>query len=140
MTTLSGTEYVACTMRKTIVVGTLAACAGFCFAAASSTAALRYDIWKGYGYQFQLGYVVGYLDAVGMARRKDARLNVPTGRNKDFDKWVADINAFYDDPANQNRPVPDAMFEIGTRIRTKMIQEWGLRRQGRPVPTQTAAP
>ncbi|MCC6763771.1 MAG: hypothetical protein IT293_03830 [Deltaproteobacteria bacterium] len=127
-------------MRKTVVVATLAAFGGFCLAAASSFAALRYNIWKGYGEQFQLGYVVGYLDAVSLAQRKDSRLNVPTGGGKNFDRWVADINTFYADPANQNRSVPDAMFVIGSRIRDQMLQEWGLKRQGRPVPTRSAAP
>lgn len=127
-------------MRRTIVVATLAAFGGFCLAAASSYAALRFNIWKGYGYEFQLGYVVGYLDAATLAQRKDSRLNVPTGGDKNFDKWVAAINAFYEDPANQNRGLPDAMFEIGTRIRTQMLQDWGMKRQGRPVPTRTMPP
>ncbi|MCC6849608.1 MAG: hypothetical protein IT294_13985 [Deltaproteobacteria bacterium] len=127
-------------MRKMIAVATVAAFGGFCFAAASSFAALRYNIWNGYGHPFQLGYVIGYLDAVTMAQRKDQRLNVPTGGGKNFEKWVADINTFYADPANQNRTVPDAMFAIGSRIRDQMLLEWGLKRQGRPVPTQSAAP
>lgn len=127
-------------MRGTVVVATFAALAGFCFAAASSYAALRYNIWKGYGYQFQLGYVVGYLDAVTLAQRKDTRLNVPIGGDKNFDKWVAQINAFYEDPANQSRGLPDAMFQIGTRIRTQMLHDLGMKRQGRPVPTRTTAP
>jgi hypothetical protein len=141
LTTASATDYVARIMRKTIVVATLAACGGFCLAAASSFATLRYNIWEAYGHQFQLGYVVGYLDAVSLSSRKDSRIQIPTGGPKtDFDKWVADVNAFYADPANRNRPVPDAMLEIGTRIRTKMLQEWGLKRQGRPVPTRSASP
>lgn len=111
-----------------------------CLAAVSSYAALRYNIWQVYGHEFQLGYVVGYLDAVAMAQRKDTRLSIPTGGDRNFEKWVRDVNAFYENPANQNREVPDAMYDIGVRIRTQMLQEWGLKRQGRPVPTRTAAP
>lgn len=127
-------------MRKTVAVATSGVLVGFCVAAASSFAALRYNAWKANGPSFQLGYVVGYLDAVVLAQRKDPRVSVPTGGGKNFDRWVQDVNAFYADPANENRPVPDAMYAVGSRIRDRMLQEWGLKRQGRPVPSASAHP
>lgn len=126
-------------MRRTILVATVATFVGFCFSSASSYAALRYNIWKTMGESFQLGYVIGYLDAAGLAQRRDMRLQVPTGGGKKFDRWVKDVNEFYANPANASRDVPDAMFDVGNRIRTQMLREWGLKRQGLPVPSPSPA-
>jgi hypothetical protein len=106
-------------MRKTIIIATLAAFGGFCLANMSAFAALRYNIWQSSGERFQLGYVIGYLDAVALAGQRDPRAQIPTGVGKNFDKWVRDVNAFYADPANQDRSVPDAMYQIGSKIRDK---------------------
>lgn len=123
-----------------ILVAMLAAFGGFCLANGSAFATLRYNIWRSSGEQFQLGYVVGYLDAVKLTQRKDFRMQIPVGNDKNFDRWVRDVNAFYANPANENRAVPDAMYEVGSAIRVKMLQEWGLKRQGKPVPSASAAP
>ncbi len=127
-------------MRRTIVIATIAAFGGFCLASASAYASLRYNIWKANGDSFQLGYVIGYFDAIGLMQKKDPRVSVSNLSGKNFDRWVKDVNAFYQDPANEKRPVPDAIYEIGSRARDKMLREWGLRRQGRPVPTPSTAP
>ena len=127
-------------MRKTISVATAAAIAGFCFASASSYAALRYNIWKASDANFRLGYVIGYIDAATLASRKDIRLQVPTRTGKNYDRWVNGVNAFYADPANASREVPDAIYEVGTKIRNEMLSEWGLRRQARPLPSPSVAP
>ena len=127
-------------MRRMILVATLAAFGGFCLASASAFAALRYHTWRSSGESFQLGYVIGYLDAVRLGQRKDPRMMVPTGNDKNYDKWVREVNAFYANPANENRSVPDAIYEVGSAIRTQMLKEWGLRRQGRPVPSSSAQP
>jgi hypothetical protein len=127
-------------MRRTIVVATLAAFAGFCFASASSYASLRYKTWKNSDESFRLGYVIGYIDAAALAQRKDMRLQVPTGGGKNFDRWVNDVNAFYENPANASRDVPDAIYEIGSRIRAQMLREWGQKRLARPVPSPSPAP
>lgn len=123
-----------------ILVATLAAFGGFCFAGASAFASLRYNIWKASPESFQLGYVIGYIDAVRLGQRKDPRASIPTGNDKNFDRWVRDVNAFYANPNNENRAVPDAMYEIGNVIRTQMLKEWGLKRQGRPVPSSSPTP
>lgn len=127
-------------MRRMILVATLAMFAGFCLANASAFASLRYNIWRASDENFQLGYVIGYLDAVRLAGRKDPRMMVPVGNDKNYAKWVRDVNAFYANPENEKRTVPDAIYEVGSAIRTKMLQEWGLKRQGRPVPSATANP
>jgi len=84
--------------------------------------------------------VVGYLDAVRLAQRKDFRMMIPAGNDKDYMRWVRDVNTFYGKPANETRSVPDAMYEVGSAIRTQMLREWGLKRQGRPVPSPSALP
>ena len=84
----------------------------------------RINIWKTYGEKFQLGYVVGYLDAVTLSQRKDQRAMLPTGGGKNFDRWVNEVNAFYENPANANRPIPDAMSFVGQKIRTERMEEW----------------
>jgi hypothetical protein len=127
-------------MRRMILVATLAAFGGFCLANASAFASLRHNVWRTAGETFQFGYVVGYLDAVRLAQRKDFRVNVPTGNDKDFARWVREVNAFYGNPANESRSVPDAMYEVGSAIRTQMLKEWGLKRQGRPVPSPSGLP
>ena len=123
-----------------IIVATLAAFGGFCLASGGALASLRYNVWRVSGEPFQLGYVIGYLDAVRLAQRKDIRVMIPVGNDKDYMRWVRQVNAFYADPKNETRPIPDAMSEIGTAIRTKMLSEWGLKRQGRPVPSPNPQP
>lgn len=123
-----------------ITVATLAAFGGFCLASATAFASLRYDVWRVSGDVFQLGYVIGYLDAVRLSQRKDFRVQVPTGNDKNFGRWVRAVNDFYADPANENRSVPDAMYQVGSTIRTQMLRDWGLKRQGRPVPSPSALP
>lgn len=100
----------------------------------------RLNIWKTYGEQFQLGYVVGYLDAVRLSQRKDQRAMLLTGGGKDFGRWVNEVNAFYEDPANANRPIPDAMLVVGQKIRKEWLEQWAkktsrTRRSPRPSPT-----
>jgi hypothetical protein len=123
-----------------IFMATLAAFGGFCLASASAFAALRYNIWQSSGPSFQLGYVIGYLDAVALAQRKDVRLQVPNVGGKKFDHWVRDVNAFYEDPANQTRPVPDAIYEVGSKVRDEMLRNWGLQQMGKPTPNPSAQP
>ena len=123
-----------------IIVATLATFVGFCLANGSAFATLRFNVWRAAGDAFQLGYVVGYLDAVRLAQRKDFRMMIPAASDKDFTRWVRAVNAFYENPANQHRPVPDAIYEFGTGLRNQMLREWGLKRQGRPVPSPSALP
>lgn len=123
-----------------IIVATLAAFGGFCLASGGALASLRYNVWRAYDQTFQLGYVIGYLDAVRLAQRKDPRVMIPVGNDKDYVRWVRQVNAFYSDPKNESRPIPDAISEIGGAIRNQMLREWGRKRQGRPVPSPSTQP
>ena len=128
-------------MRKTMLVAVIAAVGGFCLASVPAMGALRYNIWSQSGEQFQLGYVIGYLDAVGLARRNDSRAQIPIVKGKDFQRWVNDVNAFYADPSNQTRPVPDALYEAGLRVRQEQMKSWQQRSQKPPlVPSPSPAP
>ncbi len=123
-----------------IIVATLAAFGGYCLASSSAFASLRYNVWLASGESFQLGYVIGYLDAVRLAQRKDLRMQVPAGNDKDYRRWVRAVNEFYSNPANETRSVPDAIYSVGSAVRAQMLREWGLKRQGRPVPSPSALP
>jgi hypothetical protein len=128
-------------MRRTILVATLAALGGFCLASATAFGAARYHVWRAYGANFQLGYVVGYLDALGLARRQDARTMIPTSAGKNFERWVREVNEFYENPANDKREVADAMFEVGSRIQAELLK--GLAdstRRSKPEPSPSAEP
>jgi hypothetical protein len=125
-------------MRKMIVVATLAAFGGFCFASAPAFATLRYNIWKTSTDQFQLGYVIGYLDAARLAQRRDYRAAVPITPGKDFTGWVRGVNEYFAKPENANRTVPDAMSEVGTAFRVEILRESGRKQMGiltSPLPT-----
>ena len=122
-------------------MATLAAVGGFCLASATAFGFARLNIWNAYGENFQLGYVVGYLDALGLVRRKDARTNIPTSNGKDFYRWVGGVNEFYENPANAQREVPDAMFEIGSRLQAELLKKLADRaQQPRPSPSPSAEP
>lgn len=127
-------------MRKMVLVATVATFTGFCFASVSAFATLRYNIWKSYGPSFQLGYIIGYLDAVSLSQHKDPRVQVPTGLGKNFDGWVKEVNEFYADPANEGRSVPDAIYTVGDRKRTEILRKWGAQRMNRPLPSPSAKP
>ena len=121
---------MSATMRKMIVVATLAAFGGFCIASATAFASLRYNVWKTSPEQFQLGYVIGYLDAVRLAQRRDYRAAVPVTPGKDFTMWVRGVNEYFAKPENANRTVPDAMSEVGTAYRVEILREGGRKRMG----------
>jgi hypothetical protein len=124
------------TMRRTMLVATLAVGAGLCLASATAFASTRLNIWRTYGEYFQLGYVVGYLDAVVLAQRHDIRAQILSGGAQDFNRWVREVNAFYEDPKNAERPVPDAMHAVGMRIGGEWLQELARKQQqGKPSPS-----
>jgi hypothetical protein len=123
-------------MRKTTLLAVAAAIGGFCLASVTAFGVTQYNIWKTYGEQFQLGYVIGYLDAVRLSQQKDRRALVPTGGGKNYDRWVREVNEYFADPANAKRSVPDAMGFVGTKIRNEWMQQWANRvRQARPSPS-----
>jgi hypothetical protein len=127
-------------MRNTIVVAVVAAVSGFCLASVPALGALKYNIWSQSTEQFQLGYVIGYLDAVQLAQRKDLRANVPTGGGKNYERWVRDVNVYFAEPQNQARQLPDAMYEVGMHIRAEWLKSWQRSKQPAAVPSPSPAP
>jgi hypothetical protein len=127
-------------MRKTILVACVAAIGGFCLATATSLAAARYNMWKSGGNGFQIGYVVGYIDAVGLSQRHDERASIPTRGGKNYDRWIKGVNAFYEKPENRNREIADAIYSVGQTMRDEYLRQWGkglggLKPLTTPVPT-----
>jgi hypothetical protein len=112
----------------------LAGCAGFCIAAATAFGYAKLNAWRDYGENFQLGYIVGYLDGVNLAQHHDERAIVPTGGRPQYARWRDMVNEFYADPANASRPIPDAMAVVGAKIREEVFEKWRLRRE-QPVPS-----
>ena len=115
-------------MRKTVLVAMLACCVGFAVATMTAHAYTRLNAWRSHGENFQLGYVVGYIDAVKLSKFKDTRAMIPTsGRSRHRD-WLNSVNAFYDDPANADRPIPDAMQVVGQALQAEMLKAFKERR------------
>jgi hypothetical protein len=124
-----------------MLVATLAAGAGLCLASAAAVGAARLSIWRAYGENFQLGYVVGYLEASTLAQRHDLRAQNPTPGGKNFEQWVREVNAFYEDPKNAERPLPDAMYAVGTKMRAEWLSEYKRKsQQGTPSPSPSPEP
>ena len=123
----------------------LAGCAGFGAASMSAYAYTQMNTWRQFGERFQLGYVVGYLDAVKLSKRKDPRAMIPSPSRGDYEGWRQDVDAFYEDPVNQNRPVPDAMLAVGEKLRARIMKEYTEQRRqrleaARTLPSPSPAP
>jgi hypothetical protein len=128
-------------MRRTLLIALAAACGGFLLAGMTAFGATRANIWQINGPEFRQGYVVGYLEAVTLAQRKDLRVLIPVGGGKNFDRWRGEVDAYFADPANANRTVPDAMYAVGSKIRTEWLQDWARKtQQGRPSPSPSPGP
>ena len=127
-------------MRRTIIAALLAWCAGFTIAGASAYGYALLDAWRGYGDNFQLGYIIGYLDAAALVKRHDMRVYVPTGGRPNFERWRDLVNAYYADPANAKRSIPDAMSAAGKQIGEEMMQAYRKRLEARRSPAPSPAP
>ena len=122
-------------MRRIFTTAVIAAAVAVLLATTTALSNTSVNIWRLYGDRFQLGYVVGYLEAVRLTQRRDQRTLIPAG-GKNFDRWVRDINAYLDDPANGDRTVPDAMGFVGAKIRQETMDGWNKRNsRGRPSPS-----
>ena len=127
-------------MRRTTWTTVLAWVAGFCMAAGIASATTLRDTWQQFGEYFQLGYVVGYLDAVKLNHLGDPRANLPTTSRVDFERWRRLVNDYFADPKNANRAVPDAMAAAGKIITEEMLADLKRRRmQGQASPSPAAA-
>jgi hypothetical protein len=113
----------------------LAWSAGFCMAAGVAFGTTMLDAWRGYGEYFQLGYVVGYIDAIKLQHLKDPRVMLPTSGTADFERWRKLVNEYFADPKNANRAVPDAMLAAGKIVSEEMKKEYRERMMASPVPS-----
>lgn len=123
-------------MRRTLVTVALAWCAGLCTAAGAAHGFALLDAWQAYGEQFQLGYVVGYIDAVTLAKRHDQRVYaIPTGGMPKYELWRSRVNDFFADPANAKRSVPDAMAAAGKIFQDEFLKAWAEhKKKATPAP------
>jgi hypothetical protein len=122
-------------MRRTIVLTALAFGCGLALASVTAHAYTKLRIWRSYGPPFQLGYVVGYLDAISLSKRKDQRALIAAGGRQDYERWTAMVNEFYEDPANAERPIPDAMLVVGRKFQEEIMKAYRERLMSSPVPT-----
>jgi hypothetical protein len=128
-------------MRKSLVIAVVAWCAGFLVAAVTGHAYTKLNAWRAFGEQFQLGYVVGYIDAVKLAKFKDLRATIPTMGRARYKEWQDGVNEFYEDPANADRPVPDAMLEVGRELQDRILKAYRAQREAaRESATAPATP
>lgn len=127
-------------MRERLLIAVMATCLGFLLASVTTFAYTGGNIWKIQGPEFRLGYVIGYLDAVSLAQRKDIRSMVPV-RGKNFDRWVKGVDEFFANDANAGRTVPDGMYAVGEKIRQAWMLDWA-QKTGRiaPSPSPSAGP
>jgi hypothetical protein len=119
------------------MIPVLCALAGYFAASASAFAYAKLHAWRSHGEAFQLGYVVGYLDAVTLMKRSDRRAyNVPMvlSERPDYARWRDEVNEYFRDPANAKRSIPDAMGAIGARISREQLDRIIDRERGRATP------
>lgn len=99
------------------------------------------DAWRGYGDNFQLGYVVGFLDAVSLEKRHDQRAWVPVYARPDYERWRKLMNEYFADPKNANRPIADGMAAAGKIQQEETLKALEQRRLSpSPAPSGAAAP
>jgi len=115
-------------MRKTVLVAMVACCVGFAVATMTAHAYTKLNAWQTHGAKFQLGYVVGYIDAVKLAKFKDTRATIPTAGRARHQDWLRRVNEFYENPANVERPVPDAMLVVGQQYQEEILRTYKERR------------
>ena len=127
-------------MRRTVTIGLLAACVGFVLARTAAFGGLKPNIWQQSGPEFRLGYVIGYLDAAGLAARGDRRARVAVFGKTYFDRYVKGVDDYFANGANANRDVPDAIAAVAEQIRQQWMADWA-RKTGRiPSPTPSSGP
>lgn len=125
-------------MRRTVLLVAAAFALGFACAGADALGYTRFNVWRDLGEKFQLGYVIGYLDGVALAKRGDARVALlVVGGRQDYAAWQARVNEFYKDPANQDKALPVAMEAAGMEFREKAIQKNREGSQPKPVSSAT---
>lgn len=117
-------------MRRMIWTTALAWVAGFCMATSVAFGYALLDAWRGFGADFQLGYVVGYLDAAKLQQRRDERAwGIPSGGQVNYERWRDLVNAYFEDPAHAKKSVPDAIAFIAGNLREERMKAYAARRR-----------
>jgi hypothetical protein len=121
-------------------VAIVAWCLGMSMSATLSWGLAMLDAWRGYGDQFQTGYVVGFLDAVTLAKRHDQRVYAVPGIQKpNYERWRRMVNDYNEEPANAKRPLPDAFAAVGKAEQQRMMEDY-MRRQKEPTASPDTSP
>ncbi len=110
--------------RRAVVIAGLSGCVGFCLASTLAFGYAKLDAWRGYGENFQLGYVVGYLDAVALSKRHDLRAWLPIYSKPNYERWRAMMNDYFADPANADRSLPDGMGAAGKIVQDEILKAY----------------
>lgn len=113
--------------RRSTVVPALAFAAGLCLAGATAWGYALLNAWRAHGAEFQLGYVVGYLDGVEICKSRDVRSAIPSRGRLQYERWRQGVNEYFADPANAKRSVPDAMKWIGDQIQKEKLEAMNRR-------------
>ena len=108
--------------HRTILIAAAAAALGFSMATAMAWGLAMQDAWRGYGENFQLGYVVGFLDGIALEKRHDRRAWVPVSGKPDYERWRKLMNDYFADPANAKRPIADGMAAAGKILQDEMFK------------------
>jgi hypothetical protein len=132
-------------MRRMIWTTALAWVAGFCMATSIAFGYALLDAWRGFGADFQLGYIVGYLDAAKLQQRRDARASgIPSERQVNYERWRDLVNAYFEDPAHAKKSVPDAIAAIADNLREEKMKAYSARPRlltsPSPAPSLTPTP
>jgi hypothetical protein len=134
-------QYAKASMRRTMAIAALAWCLGMCTAATLGWGYAMLDAWRGYGDQFQTGYIVGFFDAVTLAKRQDQRVwAVPAFSKPNYERWRGLVNDYFADPANAKRSVPDAMAAVGKEEQKRVMEEYKARRRAAMSPSPGSSP
>ena len=108
---------------------------GFLAASTTSYGYAKLDAWRGWGDWFQLGYVVGFLDANTLRKYRDRRgALVPAGGQPNYYLWREKVNEFYADPKNAKRDIVDAMDAVGAQLSRERLKKMGERTDARSSP------
>ncbi len=124
-------------MPRTILMTAIAACGGFCLAGAAAYGYAKLNAWQAYGERFQLGYVVGYLDAAQLSKVQDPRVFVPSDGRVQYERWRDMVNEFFANPSNAAQPIADGMKYAGDKLQAERLKALDerldrLMRQGPP--------
>ncbi len=127
-------------IRSIAVVAAVAWCGGFLTATVPALAYTKLNAWRAYGETFQLGYVVGFLDAVTLWKRRDPRgATIPIGGKQNFELWRSRVNDYFADPENEKRTIPDAMGSIGSKLTMERLKAYNERAAATPGAAPTPA-